>query len=387
MNNRRISVLHLIDSGWPSGINTFVLELLNSINHSRFKVGVCSFSDEGPLLQEMRNLGTDVHVSRTLWNFFRRIRTGRYQILHANHGGRACRYIASAAGCRIVAHAHGLPEAGIDPDRKGNQAMRRGFEAAFGACADAIVSCSHSVSESLSQADPAFESRLSTIYNGTDLNRQRLVSPEEKRTRKLNAGLPIDGVVVGYAGRLVTLKGIDCLLAAAGSLIGHHPNLHFLIMGEGPLRAELQRQAISFGDRIRFLGWRNSSDWFPVFDILALPSASEGMPYAVLEAMGWGIPVVASDVGGLPEAVVNGQTGILVTPRSAQNLEVALDVLIRSPGMRHRMGIAARARAELIFDSRAMARNLEELYAKLAPQRTRAVKACSQAMHEQSDRS
>jgi glycosyltransferase involved in cell wall biosynthesis len=369
MTSDRINVLHLVDSGWPGGINSFVLELLRSIDRSRFKIGICSFSSNGPLLEEMSRLGADVYTSRTTWDYFRRIRAGEYQILHANFGGRVHRCTARMAGCRVVVHAHGVPEACVDRVRQGDPSLEREFKTAFGACADAIVACSRSVSEALSKVCPSLEHRLSVIYNGTDLTRQRPVFPEEMRIRKLKARLPGNAIVVGFAGRLIRLKRVDCLLTAAERLVAKHPNLYFLILGEGPLRSELEKQASPLGDRVRFLGWSRGSDWFPLFDILALPSESEGMPFSVLEAMAGVTPVVASAVGGLPEVVINGETGILIPPGDSQSLETALDTLIRSPETRHRIGLAARARAELAFDSRAMARRLEELYTKLIPGR------------------
>lgn len=366
MTSDRINVLHLVDSGWPGGINSFVIELLRSIDRSRFHIGVCSFSTEGPLLEEMSRLGADVFTSRTTWDYLRRIRAGRYQILHANFGGRMHRCTARLAGCSVVVHAHGVPEACVNRIRQGDPSLNREFKTGFGACADAIVACSHSVSDALSKICPSLGRRLSVIYNGIDFTRQVPISHEEMRSIKLKAGLPGDAIAVGFAGRLISLKRIDCLLTAAKGLVDRYPSLYFLILGEGPLRLDLERQASALGDRVRFLGWRNGPDWFPLFDILALPSESEGTPYSVLEAMAGRTPVVASAVGGLPELVVNGETGVLVAPGDAQSLEIALDTLIADPTLRCRMGLAGRARAELVFDARAMASRLEELYARLA---------------------
>lgn len=365
MTSDRINVLHLVDSGWPGGINSFLLELLRSIDRSRFQIGVCSFSSEGPLLEEMTRLGADVFASRTTWDYFRRIRAGGYQILHANFGGRVHRCAARLAGCRVVVHVHGVPEACVDRVRQGDRSLEREFKTAFGACADAIVASSRSVSETLSRICPSLERRLSVIYNGADLTQQRTISLAEKRTKKLEAGLPVDAIVVGFAGRLIPLKRVDSLLTAAERLVARHPNLYFLILGEGPLRPDLERQASPLGDRVRFLGWRRGSDWFSLFDMLALPSESEGMSYSVLEAMAGGTPVVASAVGGLPEVVIDGETGVLIPPGDSQSLETALDALIADPAIRCRMGLAGRTRAERVFDSRAMARRLEELYARI----------------------
>ena len=154
-------------------------------------------------------------------------------------------------------------------------------------------------------------------------------------------------------------------MEAAPRLLADHPQLHLLVLGDGPLRPELERQARPLGDRCRFLGWGQGPDWLPLFDVLVLPSESEGLPYCVLEAMALGIPVVASAVGGIEEAVVDGQTGWLVPSGDAPALGLALDRLIEDSTMRFAMGVAARVRAESLYDVRTMARRWEELYARL----------------------
>lgn len=364
-----IRILHLADSGWPGGPNTFILELLRSIDRSRFQIDVCSFSDEGPLLAEMGRLGAGVFTTRTAWDYYRQIRAGKYHIVHANFGARVHRCTAKLAGCRVVTHAHGVPENCITRVDRPDPALERHFKNMFGVCTDAIVTCSRSVSEVLANVCPALAPHLLVIYNGTNLVQQTPLSPAEIQSRKLAAGLPGDAVVVGFAGRLIPLKRIDCLLEAVKGLSVRHPGLYVSILGEGPLRSELEMQARPLGDRVRFLGRGSGSDWIrhwmPVFDILALPSESEGFGLAALEAMACGRAVVASAVGGVPEVVVDGETGLLVPPGDSQKLEAALEALIVDPEMRRGMGVAGRTRAKLLFDARIMARGFEKLYARL----------------------
>jgi glycosyltransferase involved in cell wall biosynthesis len=194
-------------------------------------------------------------------------------------------------------------------------------------------------------------------------------SAAEMEERRRAGGLSQHSVLVGFLGRIIPLKGPDCLLAAAQTLIPRHPHLHFVLLGDGCLRTALEQQAVSLGARFQLLGDRPSSEWFPLIDILVLPSESEGLPFAVLEAMAWGKPVVASAVGGVPEAVVDGETGLLIPPGDVRALETALNTLICHPEMRRQMGLAGRARAERLFDSRQMARSFENLYVRLSERR------------------
>jgi glycosyltransferase involved in cell wall biosynthesis len=373
MTGEPIKVLHLVESGWPSGVNTFVLELLRSIDRSRFPIGICSFSSAGPALDEMRELGAEVLTldqsvrfdPSTIWKYWQWIRGQGYQIVHGNFGARLPRCTAQWTGCRTIAHAHGLPDDWPQRSACSDPRLERDFKAGYGGCADAIVACSQSLSETMTQVCPALASRISVIPNGLNLHSWRPILPEERRQRQLAAGLPGDVIVIGFAGRLVPLKRLDCLLEAAPRLAARYQRVHFLVLGDGPLRSELQRQAHPLGDRCRFLGWGQGSDWLPLFDVLVLPSESEGLPYCVLEAMALGVPVVASAVGGMREAVVDGQTGFLVPPGDAPALEAALERLITDSEVRERMGLAGRSRAESLYDSRVMARRFEELYERL----------------------
>ena len=373
MTDGRLGILQLVDSGLPSGVNSFVLNLLRSIDHDRFRVGVCSFSGEGPLLGEMRQRGTEVLVlntngrfgPRTVWRYLRHIRRQGYPIVHANFGARLPRGVAQLAGSRTIVHVHGAPEGAIAQVQQGDSALEREFRIAYGVCCDAIVACSRQVSEMLTSICPPLASRISTIYCGTDLQLRKPSSAEQKRSSKLEAGLPGDAVVVGFVGRLIPLKGPARLVAVAKRLLTRYPPLHFLVVGDGPLRPALEKEAQSLGNRFQVLGWQ-ATDWFPRFDILVVCSESEGLPFSVLEAMACGIPVVSTAVGGVPEAVVHSVTGLLVPPADPQALETAIESLTCDPAMRCNMGLAGRARAELMFDSRAMARRFEALYAKIA---------------------
>jgi glycosyltransferase involved in cell wall biosynthesis len=382
MSTRRINVLHLVINGGPDGIKTFLLQLLRAIDRSRFNIGVCSFRNEGPGLDEMRQLGAEVFTlnseSRhfapgTIWRYFRHIRSRGYEIVHANVGSRIPRGVARLAGCRTIAHVHGFPDGMVDRLRRGDPALQYDFKIGYGFASDSIVACSRHISETLASTCPVLIPKVSVIYNGLDLNCFRPAGLEETRRIRRAAGLPGDAIVVGFSGRLAPLKGPAFLLAAAESLVARYPQLYFLLLGDGPLRAALEQQAASLGERFRFLGWGPVADLLPLFDILVQPSEVEGLGFSILEAMACGIPVVASAVGGIPEAVIHGVTGLLVPPGDSQAIATAIETLIRNPGMRREMGLTGRTRAERVFDSRVMARSFEELYEGLSIPRTRSL--------------
>jgi len=135
--------------------------------------------------------------------------------------------------------------------------------------------------------------------------------------------------------------------------------------GDGPLRADLEACArrAGLGDRLRLLGFRSDlARIYAALDVVVLPSHSEGMPLAALEAMAAARPVVASQVGGLPEVVVDGETGLLFPPGNRRALVEALGALLADPGRRRRLGLSGRRRYEERFTLARMADAYAAIY-------------------------
>ena len=155
--------------------------------------------------------------------------------------------------------------------------------------------------------------------------------------------------VVGFAGRLSPEKGVDVFLRAASIIAGVVPEARFVVIGDGPLRGELEALAGDLGlleNRVRFLGFRDdAADLIAGLDILAVPSRSEGTPLVVGEAMAAGVPVVVSRVGGLPDRVIHRRTGLMVEPEDPEGLATALVSLLLAPDEARQLGEAGRAYA------------------------------------------
>jgi len=198
-----------------------------------------------------------------------------------------------------------------------------------------------------------------TIRNGVDLGRFRPRRPGEETALRDKLGIPRHHRVVGTVTRLVKEKGYRELLAAARVLLREHHDVTFLVVG-GNLRSDrdqfgpaLKRMAREAGIADRFLFAGSTTDvpgHLRAMDIFVLASYREGFPVSVLEAMGSGLPVVATDIRGCREAVAHGETGLLVPPADARALAAALGLLLASPELTARMGIEGRRRAEQLFD-------------------------------------
>jgi glycosyltransferase involved in cell wall biosynthesis len=208
--------------------------------------------------------------------------------------------------------------------------------------------------------------RVVVIHNAVDVSRFRPSDPAVRR--EMESLFPErPGAIVIAAGRLSPEKGFDVLVAAARRVIDRLPNVGFLLVGDGPLRRDLEAQIHSCGLRGRFVlaGFRDDVDrLMPSADLFVQSSHTEGLPNVVLEAGASGVPIVATAVGGTGEVVQDGAEARLVPPARADLLADAVTGLLSDPATANRMATAARRRitADFTFASKAAAygRLLEE---------------------------
>jgi glycosyltransferase involved in cell wall biosynthesis len=211
--------------------------------------------------------------------------------------------------------------------------------------------------------------RTDVIPSGvdTELFRPR---PEERAEVRARLALTSTHLVVGTVGRLEPRKGTAVLLEAAARLVKKGlSDLRVVVVGDGPLRDELPALAARLGitDRVLMLGDRpDVSEVLAALDVFVLPSRSEGMSNALLEAMAAALPVVATAVGGNPEVVSAETTGVLVAPDDVMAMADAVQRLAANPALAAQLGAAARRHVEERYGARAMVRRLETVYAAVA---------------------
>ncbi len=187
-----------------------------------------------------------------------------------------------------------------------------------------------------------------------------LRAPDVPPTR--NGG---DGRTLLAVARLEEQKGIDVLLEAFAVVAGEAGDCRLLVAGDGGDRQRLERRSQRLGleSRVRFLGWRTDvGRLMDEADVLVHPARWEGFGLVLLEAMRAGLPVVATDVGAIPEVVKDGETGILVPPENPAAFAAATLTLVRDPCLCHRLGQAAFARLKAEFSSARMARRTVAVY-------------------------
>jgi len=214
---------------------------------------------------------------------------------------------------------------------------------------------------------PAASAKLLTIPNGVDLS--ALVNEDRGKSSLIELGVSAGEQVVGMVARLAPQKGIEEFVRAAALILKSRPDTRFVLIGEGPLRgrAEELRQQLGVRDRLLLAGSRpDARELIAGLDLLVVPSHSEGSSLISMEAMALGKAVVASRVGGIPEVVEDGVTGVLVEAGDAEGLARAIAELLADEPRREKLGRAGKARVWRDFDSRLMVERTSQVYGDLA---------------------
>lgn len=231
--------------------------------------------------------------------------------------------------------------------------------------ADLVMTCSGAARDALAKRTGMPIGKIRAIHNIVDMG--RFQRPVEELVRPDVPGLPSDAFVLGYLGRLSAEKGPVWLIRAMKPLRERIPNVHALLIGDGPQRGFLEREARRLGvaDHVHFAGYqRDTPRWISLFDINVVPSLTEAFGISASECMAMGKPVVASRVGGLPEFVNHGQTGFLIEPKSVEALVAAI-MELRDDERRREIGERAARFIRDNFDLRKIARQIRGEYEAL----------------------
>ncbi len=253
---------------------------------------------------------------------------------------------------RLTGALNCLPAGGA----AGSALARRALEALCFACVDGMAAVSEDGRRRWRRRVPIDPDRLRVVHNGTELPPLDEVEAVSAAVRR-ELGVPLDARVVGVSAWLVPLKGHRYLIEALPPVVEVVAGAWLLLAGDGPCRAELEAQARRLGvaGRVSFLGQRDDVGRLVcAYDVVALPSLSESLPFSLLEGMACARPAVATDVGGVRELVEDGVSGYVVPPADPAALADALVGLLCDPQAAERMGRAARRRVEERFSAAQM---------------------------------
>ena len=370
-----IRVLYVIGSLNVGGSERHILHLVSRLDRGRFAPMVCCLYETGPLYPLAQAQGVPCLCLRmrrtgkflvTLWCVVR----GAAQLIRFMRRERVAivdAYLFLAYTIAIpCAWLAGVPVRIAQPRNlrtvKPPLPGRRLLERAVNRLVTLVVANSQAVAEDVMDDEGLPAHRIAVIRNGVEIPEERL--GEGGRP----PGLPAGGRIMVCVANLRQGKGHPDLLVAAAEVLPRFPDVSLVLVGEGHLRPAIEEAVARYGlvGRVLLLGRRNDVPaLLAAADLFVLPSHEEGLPNALLEAMAYGVPVVATAVGGTPEAVEDGVSGLLVPPRDPGALAKAMTVLLSDPPAARRLGQMGRARVAKFFTLDRMVEETEALYGAL----------------------
>lgn len=375
----KVKVLHVHTRAVIGGSGTNTLLTMEGLDKSRFEA-ILACGPGGPLLDEARKKNLRVEVIRYLANelnifkdtlaFFELIRLmnkERFQIVHSHNAKAGILGRIAAKCCRIPIIIHTYHSCVfLYPNL--NKFQRKFYlylEKLAASMADKIITISRPLKEDFIKARVAPPEKFIIIYSGIEIRRFRERFDVDRKRQEF--GIKADELVVGTVARLAPGKGHRVFLRAAARIAKEILNVKFMIVGDGPLRQELKilSEELRIHERCIFTGLRRDIEQMTsIFDVAVLASLHEGMGRVLLEAQALAKPVVATKVGGIPDIVDEGRTGILVAPGDEEALAVAIAKLLKNETLRKQMGEAALEWVDFKFSKQRMVNKIVEVYDK-----------------------
>jgi glycosyltransferase involved in cell wall biosynthesis len=387
----RIPIIHIITRLIVGGAQENTMLTADLLDPERYAVDVVSgpqTGSEGSLIEEVRARGIPLTIEPTLvreinpikdlyalFVLYRHIRRGDYAIVHTHSSkagilGRWAAWLAGLAGGPAIVHTvHGWGH-----HERQHPLVRRMFvalEQITARITDKLIVVSPLNTEKGLADHIATPDKYVTIRSGIDLDRfGNPGRPRHEVRREL--GIPSNVPVVGTVTRLSDQKAPLDFVAAAGTVAERRPDVHFVVVGDGPLRDDVEAEiaARHLSGSIHVTGLRRDvPDLMHSFDVFALSSLWEGLPRVLPQAMAAGLPIVATAVDGNAEAVTDGVNGFLTPPADPEAFADALLRLLDDPELAREFGEAG---LEMVgeFGARKMVQDIEALYQELLAQRS-----------------
>lgn len=372
-----IKVCHIASGDLWAGAEVQLFTLLNSLSKERELSLSVILLNPGKLSEKLGDLNLDLIVLDEKKSGFQelrnsiigKLRESPVDIVHSHRYKENILAGSIKARChisRLVQTIHGIgePHKGINSLKSTiSGGINRYFTKRY---FDKIIAVSADI-----------QSRLQIIYDpGKIVTIHNAVDPEQIKTSgnsfKIRAelGIPPDAPLIGVIGRMVPVKAYDTFLAMAPIILKSRPDSKFILVGDGPLKDELQLKAEQLGitDSVIFTGFRDDVlDLIDTLDIFVISSIHEGIPMALLEAMTLQKAIVSTAVGGINEVIEDNRSGLLVKSRDASDLAAACLKIIDNPALRSKLELGARARIDEEFSIEMLKHKVMDLYKNILP--------------------
>jgi glycosyltransferase involved in cell wall biosynthesis len=368
-NKKKINVIHLVEELTIGGLEKILTSIVLNLDKKKYNVSVWCLKEGGFFANKLVKEGIDVkilHISSSrnplsIYKLYNLLKNRKFDIIHTHA------YSAGTIG-RISAFLAGIPVI-ISHNHSVYDYYNRYYhfvEWLLSLITDRIICISDIVNRFTHKTQRINTKKLITIHNGIDSE----YTVSEKRTSGLRKELdiPADHSVICTIAHMEEHKGIKYLLESASLLLQSRNDISFLLVGEGALKEELKILCadLKIEENVIFTGERSDiPEILSLTDIFVLPSLREGLGLAILEAMACGKPVIATNVGGVPEIAKDGVSGILVSPKDPEALHSAMNELLGDREKLKKMGNKGKRIFSENFHSEIMINKIEELYNSL----------------------
>lgn len=364
-----LSILHVVDSLEFGGLERVVTDLAIAQHKQGHRVAVFSLNRTEGFTNELRQAGIEVTSGEKSGPFdVRTIRSLRQtainmeaDVVHAHNF--VPNYYCATALLGLLGKTKQVLTCHDMGTRLQNRRLRWLFRASLTRTAR-VAMVGQQVHDKFVSSGMVAPTIAQTVLNGVPVARFT-VTPERRSHARAMLSISSDVLVIGCVGRLVALKNHALMIDLMPALLKIFPDLRLVIVGYGELQKALEQQAAALGvsTNVLITGQRSDvADLLPAFDVFALPSLTEGVSIALLEACSTGLAVVATAVGGNPEIVRNQQTGLLIEPSDEASTKDALTRLLREPELRSQFGNAARRWVQANASTEALERDYRQFY-------------------------
>lgn len=319
------------------------------------------FVQRVPVARSPRSEGRDYfRIYRCYKHIFAIIKTGNYNLIHTNG------YFADLVGIPIakllkissISMCHGYITDGL------KLGIYNALDRMIIRFADRVIAVSESIKKNLVK-NGVNKSKITVIQNAVELKNEGELYRKKREVIRKQINLKENDITVGYIGRISKEKGVNYLIEACSMLMNKGIIEKVIIIGDGICKEELENLARQkgIGDRVYFVGFQKDiGNWLPAIDIFVLPSLTEGTPLSLLEAMSYGIPIVASAVGGVPQVVQTGKNGILVNPGRSDEIADAVCTLSNNEALRNSLGEEGKRAIEMNYNAQQWVMRIEDEY-------------------------
>lgn len=369
----KINLVHVTQYLVAGGLENFIIEFCKKLNKDRFNVSVLclnGYDENYKKHLEQCHVAVDCIKKSHKYDLSFFLRAARYlkgkaaDIVHIHGGCFFYGVIIGKVACikNMIYTAHGMPI---------TFSLQEKLEEYLSfSLSDKVIAVSAEIAEDYRRRVRTFRHKVETIINGIDATRfVPYDAPDIIAEQRASYGLPHDREIVGSVGRLDKVKNYPMLLRSVAELIhSYHRNVHLVMVGAGTEDADLKMLAaeLGIGDRVSFLGMQyDLHRIYPLFDLFALSSVTEGTSLALLEAQSCGIPAVVTDVGGNSTIVQDGVSGLLCTSGDHCDMAAKLHRLLKDDAERFKMKQCARRVVLDKFDMGAMLKNYQQIYREL----------------------